>query len=140
MTRKNFARLGVANAEVSLRDAAVYQPGYDSAFDCVIVDAPCSAMGIMAGSPDIRYSRKPEDIKALCEKQLEILTTCAHYVKAGGRLAYFTCSINKEENETVTDRFLSTSASYAYLKPPETIYPHIDGSDGFYIAVMKRNE
>ena len=96
-------------------------------------------MGLMAGSPDIRYRRKPEDIEELSTKQHEILSTCARYVKPGGRLAYFTCSINKEENEAVTERFLKENAACAYLKPPETIFPHTGGSDGFYIAVMKRN-
>lgn len=139
MTNKNYARLGVANASTALRDASVYAPEYETAFDCVMVDAPCSAMGLMASSPDIRYSRKPDDIGALSAKQLEILSTCARYVKPGGRLAYFTCSINNEENEAVTGRFLSGNAPFAYMKPPETIYPHTSGSDGFYIAVMKRN-
>ena len=139
MTNKNYARLGVANAKAELHDASVFTPEYEKAFDCVIVDAPCSAMGLMAASVDIRYSRKPEDIAALNAKQSEILQTCARYVKPGGRLAYFTCSINKEENEAVTERFLSETAAYAYMKPTETIYPHTGGSDGFYIAVMKRN-
>lgn len=140
MTNKNYARLGVANAEAVLRDASIYAAEYEAAFDCVNVDAPCSAMGLMASSPDIRYSRKPEDIAALSEKQYAILSTCARYVKPGGRLAYFTCSINREENEEVTGRFMADSPEYAHLKEPVTIYPHESGSDGFYIAVMKRNE
>ncbi len=138
MTNRNYERLGVASAKAVLRDAAVYASEYERAFDCVIVDAPCSAMGLLASSPDIRYSRKPEDIAALGEKQFEILSNCARYVKAGGRLAYFTCSLNREENEAVTERFLRENEAYAYAKPPETIYPHTSGSDGFYIAVMKR--
>lgn len=139
MTNKNYARLGISKAKAVLGDASVYEPKYDAAFDCVIVDAPCSAMGLMAGSPDIRYNRKIEDIGSLNVKQFEILSTCARYVRPGGRLAYYTCSINKEENEAVTERFLSDNAAYEYVKPPETIYPHVGGSDGFYIAVMKRN-
>ncbi len=139
MTNKNYTRLGVANAQAVLNDASIFAPEYAAAFDCVIVDAPCSAMGLMASSPDIRYNRKPEDIAALSAKQSEILQTCARYVKPGGRLAYFTCSINKE-NEAVTDRFVRENVAYTYIKPPETLYPHISGSDGFYIAVMKRNK
>ena len=139
MTTKNYARLGVANAEVVLHDASVYASEYEEAFDCVIVDAPCSAMGLMASNPDIRYSRKPEDIAALSAKQFDIVSTCARYVKPGGRLAYFTCSINKEENEAVTERFLRENTAYMYIKEPVTIYPHVSRSDGFYIAVMKRN-
>lgn len=138
MMDKNFARLGVKNAVTELRDASEFIPGYENAFDAVIVDAPCSAMGLMAKSPDIRYSRKEEDIKALSAKQSEILSVCAKYVKLGGTLAYFTCSINKEENEMVSDRFLAGNNQFEYAREPETLYPHICGSDGFYICVMKR--
>lgn len=138
MMDKNFERLGVRNAKTELCDASVPKPEYESAFDTVIVDAPCSAMGLMAKSPDIRYSRKQEDIKALAAKQHEILSVCAKYVKPGGKLAYFTCSINKEENEEVTDGFITGNNDFEYLRKPQTIYPHISGSDGFYIAVMKR--
>ncbi len=140
MTNKNYARLGVTNAKAVLHDAAEYAPGFERAFDCVMVDAPCSAMGLMSSSPDIRYTRKIEDIAALSEKQFAILSACAHYVRKGGRLTYFTCSVNKEENEAVTQRFLSSRADFGYTKQPETIYPHISGSDGFYIAVMKRDK
>ena len=124
MTNKNYLRLGVVGAEATLRDASVYGSEFDRIFDCVIVDAPCSAMGLMASSADIRYNRKPGDIIALAEKQYGILSTCAGYVKPGGRLAYFTCSFNREENEAVTERFLKENSAYAYEKEPETIYPH----------------
>lgn len=138
MTRKNYDRLGVKNARADVRDAAVYEPAYSGLFDAVIIDAPCSAMGLMAKSPDIRYSRSKEDIASLAETQYGILSVCAKYVKSGGTLAYYTCSINKEENEQVTDRFLSANGNFKYLSPPKTLYPHQCGSDGFYIAVMKR--
>lgn len=138
MTKKNFERLGVENARAVLHDAGVYEPELNESFDVVLIDAPCSAMGLMAKSPDVRYSRKPEDIAALSKAQYDILSACAKYVKPKGTLAYYTCSINKEENEQVTDRFVSGSADFSYHRPPETLYPHICGSDGFYIAVMKR--
>ncbi len=138
MMRKNFDRLGVKNAKTELRDAGVYAREYEKAFGAVIVDAPCSAMGLMYKSPDIRYSRKPEDIKALSVSQYEILSVCSKYVKLDGILAYYTCSVNKEENEQVTERFISANEGFRYVKPPITLYPHLYGSDGFYIAVMRR--
>lgn len=138
MTRKNYERLGVAHAKADIHDARVLDPTLQDQFDVVLVDAPCSAMGLMAHHPDIRYTRKPEDITSLTQLQLEILSVCARYVKAGGTLAYMTCSINKEENEQITDAFLSNSEGFAYSKPPQTLYPHECGSDGFYYAMMRR--
>ncbi len=103
-----------------------------------MVDAPCSAMGLMARNPDIRYVRKPGDIISLCQTQRQIIGTCANYVRVGGTLAYMTCSINREENEDITDAFVREHGAFEYTQSPKTMYPHIDDSDGFYIAVMKR--
>lgn len=139
MTKKNYDRLGVMHYNCSVRDARVFEPGLEKSFDAVIADAPCSAMGLMQKSPDIRYSRTLKDIEALCEIQHDIISVCAKYVKPGGTLAYYTCSINREENEYITDKFLSENAGYEYASDPQTLYPHLSGSDGFYIAVMKRN-
>lgn len=140
MTNKNYERLGVVSAKAVVHDASVLQTCLRNTFDVVIVDAPCSAMGLMARNPDIRYTRKKEDIEALTKKQYDILSACAQYVKTGGTLAYYTCSINKEENEQVTDRFIGEHPAFKYVKPVKTLYPHIDHSDGFYIAVMKREK
>ena len=141
MMKKNFERLGV-NACVFNHDARMIDLNLAGYFDVVFVDAPCSAMGLMAHSPDIRYTRKKEDIEALSRLQSEILTSCANYVKPGGRLVYATCSINREENENITDVFINMNMAmkYEYESIPKTLYPHIDGSDGFYIAVMIRHE
>jgi 16S rRNA (cytosine967-C5)-methyltransferase len=139
MMRKNFERLGV-HAHVFDQDARVIEPSLAGSFDVVFVDAPCSAMGLMAHSPDIRYTRKKEDIEALNRLQSEILTACANYVRPGGRLVYATCSINREENQDVTNAFINANKEYRYEGDPLTIYPHIDDSDGFYISVINRNE
>ncbi len=138
MTRRNYERLGVKNAKAAVHDARQFLPQYEARFDVVLIDAPCSAMGLMAQQPDIRYARKPEDITGLSHIQMDILSVCSRYVKKGGTLAYFTCSINREENEAVTDAFLSLNSGFAYRKPPQTLYPHLCGSDGFYIAVMEK--
>ena len=139
MMRKNFERLGV-NARCELHDARVFEPTLAGSFDVVLMDMPCSASGLMAHSPDIRYTRKPEDVGALIAVQRGILETCAGYVKPGGRLVYSTCSINREENEGVTVAFVRDHADYQYKGKPETLYPHVVDSDGFYIAVIQRDE
>ena len=138
MTKKNFERLGVKNASVFLHDAREYDKKHAVLYGVVIVDAPCSAMGLMAKNPDIRYNRTPDDIAELSKVQYDILSVCANYVKKGGTLAYFTCSINKEENEQVTDRVISKNSAFSYKSAPVTLYPHTSCSDGFYIAVMKK--
>ncbi|MBT3320221.1 MAG: 16S rRNA (cytosine(967)-C(5))-methyltransferase RsmB [Clostridia bacterium] len=138
MTNANFKRLGVKNAKAVLHDACSPEPCLYDKFDVVMVDAPCSAMGLMTRNPDIRYTRKQSDIDSLAKKQLEILGTCAAYVKKGGTLAYYTCSINKQENEQVTEEFLESNKHFEYIETPQTLYPHIEDSDGFYIAVMRR--
>ena len=137
LMRKNFERLGVT-ACVEEHDARVPVPSLEQRFDVVLLDAPCSAMGLMAHSPDIRYTRKPEDIASLAQLQAELLEVCSAYVKRSGRLVYSTCSINREENEGITDAFVARHADFEYRDKPATLYPHIDGSDGFYIAVIGR--
>ncbi len=138
MTKKNYDRLGVGNYNCYVHDAKILDPALEKTYDTVIIDTPCSAMGLMQKSPDIRYSRTPEDIERLSDTQYDIISVCAKYVKSGGTLAYYTCSINREENGQVTERFLSKNKDFGYVREPETLYPHLCGSDGFYIAVMKR--
>ncbi len=138
MTKKNYERLGVAHEQTLLHDAREFEPSLEGCFDVVLVDAPCSAMGLMAHHPDIRYTRRIEDIASLCALQRDILSVCARYVKAGGKLAYMTCSINKEENEEITEAFLASADGFEYEKPPQTLYPHLSGSDGFFFSIMRK--
>ena len=137
MMRKNYDRLGV-NANTDVLDAAKPQPSLNNCFDVVLVDAPCSAMGLMAHSSDIRYVRKPQDISELSALQSSILTVCSCYVKPGGTLAYMTCSINKEENEDVVNAFLKSHEDFDLPTPSVTLYPHLCGSDGFFYAIMRK--
>lgn len=137
MMKKNFERLNV-NAKAALHDACEPVPQLFGYFDVVILDAPCSAMGLMAGSPDIRYQRKKEDIESLCKLQNKLLNYCSSYVKTGGKIAYMTCSVNREENEDVVNAFLGENDVFALEKPVVTLYPHLCGSDGFFCAVIKK--
>ena len=140
MTNKNYERLGITNARAVEHDATIFEPCLKEKFNVVLVDTPCSAMGLMAKNPDIRYVRTMKDIQSLSKLQNEILSTCSRYVKAGGTLAYYTCSINKEENENVTDAFLKNNKDFEYVNKPQTLYPHIEDSDGFYIAIMRKKQ
>ncbi len=137
MMKKNFERLNV-KANVEMFDALLPCEKHFGQFDAVIVDAPCSAMGLMHKNPDIRYKRKREDIDSLSKLQRRILDNCSFYVKKGGKLVYMTCSINREENENVVNSFLEECANFMLEKPVVTRYPNLCGSDGFFYAVMNR--
>ena len=152
LMQENFARLGI-QAEVAVADAAVPEPGYYGAFDRVIVDVPCSALGLAYRKPDIKYARRQEEITALLPVQKNILETCSRYVRPGGTLVYSTCTINRQENDAQINDFLGRHGDFVerrladYL--PEALmprcrggrlqlFPHIDGVDGFFIAALER--
>ena len=121
-------------------------------FDRVVCDVPCSGLGVIRRKPEIRY-KNPDDFADLPALQLQILQQAAKLVKAGGVLQYSTCTLRPEENEGVADTFLATNPEFEPLAlpletcfaqsqlPPShqiTLFPHIHGSDGFYIAAFQK--
>lgn len=152
--RENLHRLGV-NAQAACLDARVSFAEYERSFDRVLIDAPCSALGLCYRKPDIKYSKQSQDLDALIPVQAEILDACASYVKPGGTLVYSTCTINKRENDRQIDAFLkrhpefeensladvlSDKLLYRIRGGRLQLFAHIDGVDGFFIASLKRKE
>lgn len=152
LMRKNFERLGV-RANTLVADASVFDPALEAAFDRVLVDAPCSALGLAYRKPDIKYVKTPAELAELAGIQQAILQTCAHYVKPGGRLIYSTCTINRAENDENLDQFLQTNPDFAEAPLADALpaalatrakngrlqlFPHLDGVDGFYIAALEK--
>lgn len=136
LTRQNFERLGVENAKVFLFDAAgVINPNFINKFELVIVDAPCSASGLYHKKPDLR--QKNADIQALNEIQYKILKNAVQYVKMNGKLAYFTCSVLRRENEDIVNKVLSEESNLR-LTFQKTLLPHVDNTEGFHISCMTR--
>lgn len=144
---KTLSRLHVS-AETFERDAGVFDPALERAFDGVLIDAPCSGLGLLGNKPDIRYSKMDADVSALVELQKRILETCARYVAPGGVLVYATCTISRRENEEQTDAFLSAHKEFSMEQIPIPIendgriqlLPHPHGTDGFYICRMRRKD
>ena len=142
---KTLARLHVS-AQTSEKDAAVYDPAFEQAFDGVLIDAPCSGLGLLGDKPDIRYSKSDADITALVEIQKNILEACARYVKSNGVLVYATCTISRRENEEQITAFLLAHSEFALESIPIPLenegqiqlLPHVHHADGFYIARMRR--
>ena len=145
------ARMHVSNVAVVCRDSAVYDVQYAAAFDAVLVDAPCSGLGVAGENPDIRLFRKEEDLPAIERTQRALLVTCARYVRPGGCLYYSTCSVLEEENDGAVRAFLQGGAPFV-SEPPESplrhekteyglqFLPHISQGAGFYVCKLRRRE
>ncbi len=145
--REGAARLGVTCIQTETADGRVFRAEWAGAFDAVLCDVPCSGLGIIRKKPDIRY-KDPAALAGLPEIQLEILANASRYVKPGGVLTYSTCTVLPEENESVTDAFLQANSAFSYeaftlptggaASGHVTLWPHRDGTDGFYIARLRR--
>ncbi|MGM0395805.1 MAG: 16S rRNA (cytosine(967)-C(5))-methyltransferase RsmB [Bacillota bacterium] len=150
----NAKRLGIEIIEGQVHDALIFDKRYRSSADICIVDAPCSGFGLLRRKPEIKFNRRPEDIESLVDIQLKILETCSGYVKPGGKLIYSTCTLNNRENLEQVRIFLNSHPEFSLTpiklagdvvvsKTQEDgfieLYPHIHGTDGFFIAKMTRN-
>ncbi len=141
-------RLGVTCIHTAAADARAFQPELEAAFDLVVADVPCSGLGIIRKKPDIRYKdlRETEGLPAI---QADILETAGRCVRPGGTLLYSTCTLLRRENQAVTSAFLERHPQF-YLEPFRlpgpagetpgeiTLWPQIHGTDGFYIAKLRR--
>lgn len=146
------SRMGVSNVEVCQNDALKENPEWREAFDYVLLDAPCSGLGIIRRKPDIKWNRTQEDITELAKMQGEMLEHAANYVKPGGTLIYSTCTITKEENREQTERFLKHHAEFRMTAFPDgfpireesvskgylQLYPNRQNTDGFFICRMTK--
>jgi len=131
-------RLGITNIETRSWDATRVDSSMLQKADRVLVDAPCSGLGVVRRKPEIKYKERTSDMDLLPKKQLAILSASSGYVKPGGTLVYSTCTINPEENEMVTDAFLKKNTTFKLVEKIQ-LFPNTDGTDGFYICVMKKD-
>jgi 16S rRNA (cytosine967-C5)-methyltransferase len=143
------ARQGANNIRFAVHDATIDLPFAPRSFNRVLVDAPCSGTGTLRHNPEIRWRLKPADLNELIEKQGRILAHAGEMVSPGGVLLYSTCSLETEENEGVTDRFLTHYRDFeaAPLKARDGLstdggnvrtWPHRDASDGFFATAFRR--
>lgn len=131
---KNEAkRLRLSNVQASLWDGT--KPEEDLVEKChrVLCDVPCSGLGVIVRKPEIKYRKNSEEIKKLYEIQFEILRASAKYLKEEGILLYSTCTINRDENEAIVERFLKENIDFK-LEKKILLLPNRDDTDGFFIA------
>ncbi len=147
-------RLGLENIRPMVRDASRKREDLYRSMDAVLLDAPCSGLGVLAEKPDIKLRVTEESIAELTKIQSNLLDTVCEYVKPGGTLVYSTCSVLPEEDEEQISGFLSRHPEFEACDLPDTIperfrkyrknglqlLEHRDGVEGFYICRMKRKE
>ncbi|MCB6992340.1 16S rRNA (cytosine(967)-C(5))-methyltransferase RsmB [bacterium 210820-DFI.6.37] len=135
---KEAERLGITNVRTRSWDATRVDSSMVEKADRVLVDAPCSGLGVVRRKPEIKYKEKSQEMELLPRKQLAILSASSQYVKPGGMLVYSTCTISPYENQRVVSDFLKKNPSF---KKEEMIQllPHVNDTDGFFICIMKRD-
>lgn len=151
LIKENAARLGISIIESINFDATKLNTKYKNKADKVLVDAPCSGLGVLRRKPDSRWRKSESMLSELPKLQIEILKSAADCVKPGGVLVYSTCTTEPEENINVVNEFLATRNDYSlddvtkYLPCPndaqeKTIqfWPQRDKIDGFFISRMFR--
>lgn len=142
LVKENVTRLKLKNVRLFENDAMVYNQTLENKFDKVLVDAPCSGLGIIRRKPDIKYQKTEEDILALIEIQKTILEQAAKYVKQGGVLVYSTCTIEPRENDLMVESFLKTHSEFERVvidgNKDLHLYPNVDKTDGFYCCKLMR--
>lgn len=155
---ESVKRLGIDIIKTEVFDAITFDKKHEGQVDKVLVDAPCTGLGIIRRKPDIKWRRKKEDKDKIIKLQKKILSTSSKYVKEDGIIVYSTCTIEPEENEHIIEKFLennkdfclediwqhlpkqleSLPKGYNQKKGYIQLYTNKHGVDGFFIAKMRR--
>lgn len=135
-------RLGINIIQAKTQDATEFNQDLVGKFDKILLDVPCLGLGVIKRKPDIKWKRKKEDIEEIAKIQKAILDNCSKYLKKNGELVYSTCSILKEENEDIIERFLKENLDFKICKENEKNYENIVifGEKDKYINIYPSNE
>ena len=147
MIKKGAQRLGIDIITAEVHDATEYDESLPLA-DKVLCDVVCSGLGVIRRKPEIKY-KEMKNLEQLPILQGHILKTASRYVKQGGTLVYSTCTLNRDENESVVEKFLSENPDFAPVVLPlgidgieeqcmRTFLPSVTGGDGFFAATLRR--
>lgn len=147
---RQYAERCKVNVTATVNDASAFRPEWKEKFDLVVCDVPCSGIGVAGAKPDILFNRTEKDIAGIVSLQKEILYTASKYVKKGGRLCYSTCTILKEENGEVAREFLAKHPEFTrtpicspFTPSPQediSLFPHVNGTEGFYVVAFTKTE
>ena len=148
---ENVERLGLNNVDVEVMDATKVNTKLIASADSVLIDVPCSGIGIIRKKPEIKWNKTRNSLKELVPVQREIMENAWYYLKSGGTMVYSTCTLNKEENEdninwfldkhkdaTIEKIFLGNMDNFIYNDNGSlTILPN-QYMDGFFVAKLKK--
>ncbi|KIX90392.1 16S rRNA methyltransferase [Staphylococcus microti] len=147
LIQHNIDKLGLTGIQARQQDATT---PFDGQFDRILVDAPCSGLGVLRHKPEIRYTMMPETVEQLVQIQLQILENVAQNLKNGGELIYSTCTIEQMENENVIYTFLKAHPEFEFsmIRDPRTgtdvktlqLLPQDFDADGFFITKIRRKD
>lgn len=153
LIEENAKRLGLTNIVCKTMDATKLNPDYISYGDKVLIDVPCSGLGIIRKKPEIKWNKKRQQLRDLVEIQRDIMENAWQYLKPGGILLYSTCTLNKEENEDNLKWFLSKHSDAEieklYIGNNNNFIYNVDGSltilpndsmDGFFMGKIKKKK
>ncbi len=143
-------RMKKQNITAFCMDSTIYNSDFFERFDSVLCDAPCSGTGVIKDNPDIKLRRDDKNVFELSDIQLNILENVCKYVKKGGSLYYSTCSILKDENSNLIDKFLNKHPEFSveekdsklpHLKVKHGLQflPHLSMGAGFYFVKLRKN-
>lgn len=149
--RGGAVRLGLSHVHTFPADGAAPLPfAQPGEYDLVLVDAPCTGLGVLRRHPEAKWRVTEEDVARLAVQQSRLLANAARYAKPGGALVYSVCTFTREETTDVTRAFLANHAEFA-LEPPSAedlarlapagelrLFPHTHGTDAFYAARLRK--
>jgi len=137
--KRRAKRAGAHNIEMRVIDSTKPIKKLYGKADRVLIDAPCSGLGVLRRNPDAKWKLQPEFLAKIKTIQSEILSSYSRMVKPGGKLVYATCSILPSENQKQVEKFLTSDSGkeFTFVKE-KTILAHESGYDGFYMALLER--
>ena len=148
LIEENAKRLKLDNIKTELQDGTVLREEWIEKFDRVLVDAPCSGLGVLRRRAEARWTKKEKDLRDFPALQQRILENASRYVKYGGVLVYSTCTLEDRENGKQIELFLQNhrewkQSGFVHPRSKEVVkelqlYPQRDGVDGFYLTLLKK--
>jgi len=136
LIKENLKRIGITNTTCEAQDATIYAPDLFECADRVLIDVPCSGLGIIRKKPEIKWSNHINNIKGIIETQRLIMENASKYVKKGGILLYSTCTLNKEENEGNIEWFTELHSDFKIVPIYFGEFDNINYSDKGYVTIF----